>query len=220
VTSAVAIPEHTQPKPRLRGRLHQVAVFVTVPAGLVLLVAAPSTAARISALIYLVTLLAQFGVSAAYHRRSWEPRGHVWMKRLDHSTIFLLIAGTYTPICVMVLDGLTQWVILAVVWVGAAVGIATKFYRVDLHVLQGILYIGLGWAAVVILPAMWRGLTTPAFVLVVVGGVLYTLGALVLALNRPDPFPKTFGYHEVWHSATIGAAGCMYAAILLVFLAV
>lgn len=205
-------------KPRLRGRLHQVAFFVSVPAGVVLLVVAPTTAARVAALIYWLTLLAQFGVSAVYHRRDWSEPGLAWIRRADHATIYLLIAGTYTPVCVMVLDGLTEWIVLGVVWVGALLGVGTKLYRVDMHVFSGILYIGLGWAAVVVLPAMWRGLSPVAFLLVVIGGIVYTLGALVLALNRPDPFPDVFGYHEVWHSATIAAAGCMYTAILLTYL--
>lgn len=219
MSADVSTPLHEQPKPRFRGRLHQVAVFVSIPAGVVLLLAAPSSTARWSALIYWLTLLAQFGVSAAYHRRTWDVRSFTRMKRLDHSTIYLLIAGTYTPLVVIALDGTVEWVILAVAWTGAAVGVATKLYRVDMHVFSGILYIGLGWAAVVILPAMARELPLAAFVLVIVGGLMYTLGALVLALNKPDPFPETFGYHEVWHSATIGAAGCMYTAILLAFLA-
>jgi hemolysin III len=217
--STEAVPLHLQPKPRLRGRLHQVAFFAAIPAGLILLAIAPSTAARWAALVYWVSLLGQFGVSAIYHRRTWSERSILWIRRADHSTIYLLIAGTYTPICLMVLTGTARWVILGVVWAGAAIGIATKFYRIDLHVLSGILYIGLGWAAVIVLPAMWRGLSTPAFVLVIVGGLLYTLGALVLALNRPDPFPRTFGYHEIWHAATIAAAGCLFATITLAFLA-
>jgi hemolysin III len=213
-----SIPIHLRPKPRLRGRLHQVAFFVTIPAGLVLIAIAPTAAAAVAAVVYWLALLAQFGVSAVYHRRTWTEQGIEWIRRADHATIFVLIAGTYTPVCVTVLEGTTSVVVLAVVWGGAALGIATKLYRVDLHVLSGFLYVGLGWTAVVVLPAMWAALPTPAFVLYVVGGVIYTAGALVLATNRPDPFPEVFGYHEVWHAATIAAALCMYVATVLTYL--
>jgi hemolysin III len=208
----------TPPKPLLRGWLHTGAFIAAFPAGFVLIVVAPDAGARIAALIYTLTLLAQFGVSAAYHRGDWSEAARSRMQVLDHSTIFLLIAGTYTPFCVVALHGLTGVVVLIVVWVGAAVGIATKLHRVDLHVLSGILYIGLGWAAVVVLPAMARSLSTTGFVLVIMGGVLYTLGAIALATHHPDPWPRTFGYHEVWHAATIGAAACLYTSILLLYL--
>ena len=212
-------PMHELPKPRLRGRLHQAAFFASIPAGPVLLWVAPSPAARWGALVYWLTLLAQFGASASYHRGSWGERAFGRMRALDHSAIFLLIAGTYTPMSLTILEGTSRVVVLAVVWAGAVAGIGTKLYRVDLHVLSGILYVGLGWVAVAVLPAMARGLPRPAFVLVLAGGILYTLGALVLARKRPDPFPATFGYHEVWHAATVIAAACLYTAILLTFLA-
>jgi len=120
--------------------------------------------------------------------------------------------------CVMALHGATTWVVLAVVWAGALAGILTKLYRVDLHVLSGFMYIGLGWVAIFILPALARELSTVGMALVVAGGVTYTLGALALATHHPDPWPDTFGYHEVWHAATIAAATCFYVAILLMYL--
>jgi hemolysin III len=141
------------------------------------------------------------------------------MRLLDHSAIFILIAGTYTPFCLMVLHGVSAVVVLVIVWTGAAIGIATKLYRVDLHVVSGFLYLGLGWVAVIVFPSLVRELSPTELVLMIAGGVLYSAGALVLALHRPDPSPTTFGYHEVWHAATIAAAACLYAAILLVYLA-
>jgi hemolysin III len=132
--------------------------------------------------------------------------------------IFVLIAGTYTPMCLMALHGTAEWVVLTLVWAGAAAGIVTKLYRVDLHVLSGIMYVGLGWVAIFVLPALARTLSPVAMSLVVAGGVLYTLGALTLATHRPDPWPDTFGYHEVWHAATVIAAACFYGAILLMYL--
>ena len=219
MTARSTVPLYERPKPRLRGRLHEAAFFASIPAGFVLVVVAPSPAARVGAVIYWVALMVQFGVSAAYHLGAWSARAHARMRLLDHSAIFILIAGTYTPFCLMVLHGLSAVVVLVIVWTGAAIGIATKLYRVDLHVVSGFLYLGLGWVAVIVFPALVRELSTAELVLMISGGVLYSAGALVLALHRPDPSPAMFGYHEVWHAATIGAAACLYASILLVYLA-
>jgi hemolysin III len=219
VSTRSTVPLYVRPKPRLRGRLHEAAFFASIPAGLVLVVVAPSAAARVGALIYWVALMIQFGASAAYHLGAWGERAHGRMRRLDHSAIFILIAATYTPFCLMVLHGASAVVVLVIVWTGAAIGIATKLYRVDLHVLSGFLYLGLGWVAVVVFPALVRELSTTGLTLMIVGGSFYSAGALVLALHRPDPSPTTFGYHEVWHAATIAAAACLYASILLVYLA-
>jgi hemolysin III len=214
------VPAHRAHKPLLRGWLHAGAFVAAVPAGIVLVVVAPGAAARAAAIVYWLTLMAQFGVSALYHRGDWGEVWHARMRLFDHSTIFLLIAGTYTPFCAVALHGVTGVVVLVVVWTGAAVGIGTKFYRVDLHVLSGFLYVGLGWTAVVVLPAMARSMSATGFALVVLGGVVYTLGAIVLATHKPDPWPRTFGYHEVWHTATIAAAASLYTSILLLYLSV
>jgi hemolysin III len=201
----------------MRGRLHEIAFFVAIPAGLALVVLAPGPIARIAAIVYWIALLSQFGVSASYHLGRWSARTHERMRRLDHSTIFLLIAGTYTPFCLLALNGTASRVLLAVVWIGAAAGVVTKLYRTDLNVLSGFLYIGLGWAAIVLMPSLIHSLTSVELALMITGGSLYTLGALVLATKRPDPFPSTFGYHEIWHAATIAAAACLFAAITLLF---
>jgi len=202
----------------LRGRLHQVAFFASIPAGVVLLLFAPGPLAVVGALIYWIALLGQFGTSAAYHVGSWGEEGRARMKTLDHATIFILIAGSYTAFCSIVLEGTQAVAVLAIVWGGAAIGIATKLYRTDLHVFSGFLYLGLGWVAVIVFPALVRDLSTTQLALTVLGGVLYSAGALALALHRPNLWPRTFGYHEVWHAATIAAAACIYTAILLVFL--
>ena len=165
-----AVPIHERPKPRMRGRLHQGAFFAAIPAGLVLVALAPTGRARIATLIYALTLIGLFGVSASYHLGAWSEEAYVRMRRLDHSMIFVLIAGTYTPFCMLVLTGALGTATLITVWAGAAVGVATKFYRVDLHVLSGFMYIGLGWVAVVSLPALIRGLDTPETILLIVGG--------------------------------------------------
>ncbi len=213
-----AIPIHDRPKPRMRGRLHQGAFIASIPAGLLLVLLASDARSRIATSIYALTLTGLFGVSAAYHLGDWNREAHARMQRLDHSMIFVLIAGTYTPYCLLVLQGTLATVVLVAVWVGAAVGVGTKLYRVDLHVLSGFMYIGLGWLVVVSLPALLRGLDTAETVFLVAGGLLYSLGALVLATHRPNPWPRTFGYHEVWHAATIAAAVCQYVSILLVVL--
>jgi hemolysin III len=213
---AVAIQE--RPKPRFRGRLHQGAFFASIPLGVFLVLLAPTGRARLATVIYALTLSGLFGVSASYHLGDWSQEAYARMRRLDHSMIFVLIAGTYTPFCLLVLHGTLAVVVLIAVWAGAGIGVATKLYRVDLHVLSGFMYIVLGWLAVVSFPALLRGLDGPETVLVVLGGLLYTFGALVLALNRPNPWPATFGYHEVWHAMTIAAALCHYVAILLVVL--
>ena len=201
--------------PRARGWIHRVSFLVAVPAGLVLLVLAPSTTARIAVAIYAASLVTVFWVSSTYHLGVWSPEEFTRWQRRDHAAIFLLIAGSYTPYCVLALDGPWRVWMLAAVWVGAGLGILVKLYRVDLHVLSGFMYLGLGWAAVIAFPRFVDSLGPAPLVLTVVGGLLYSLGALVLAMHRPRLFPRTFGYHEVWHAATAAAAACHYTAVLL-----
>jgi hemolysin III len=214
------LPSVSEPaaKPLLRGRIHQGAFFAAIPAGVVLVALAPSARARIATSIFALSMIAQFGVSSLYHVRDWNQVARGRMQRLDHSTIFVLIAGTYTPFCLLVLHGTLATVVLSIVWVGAAIGIGTKLYRTDLNVLSGFMYIGLGWAVVATFPALTRALDVPRLVLLCAGGLLYTFGALTLATKVPNPWPRTFGYHEVWHVMTVMAAACHYTAILLVVL--
>jgi hemolysin III len=142
------------------------------------------------------------------------------MKRLDHSMIFVLIAGTVTPVAVLVVGPPWSIVLLVVVWGGAALGIALKMFVIDgFRVLTGTLYIVLGWVAVLTLPQLVRNLSVASLVLVLAGGVLYTVGAVVLLRRRPDPAPATFGYHEVWHSMVVAGSACHYVAVLLIVLA-
>lgn len=204
-------------KPRLRGRLHQAAFFAAIPAGVILLSAAQTAAARATAAIYVASLLGLYGTSGAYHVVPWSPRALRWMKRLDHSMIFVLIAGTTTPLSLLVMRPPWSVALVAVVWGGAAAGIALKMLRVDgFRIVGGTLYIALGWAVVLTAPQLISGLSFGALMLVVAGGMLYTGGAIVLLRRKPDPSPRTFGYHEVWHSMVILASACHYLAILLV----
>jgi hemolysin III len=210
----VAVPF---PKPRLRGRIHQVAFFVSIPAGVALVLLAEGLAATAVAAVYAVSLSAVLGASAAYPRGSWSERVLPWMKRLDHSLIFVLIAGSYTPVAVLVLSGPWEVVLLSTVWAGAAVGITLKMVKPHgLAVVTGILYMALGWLALVALPQLVSGMTVPELILMVAGGSLYTAGAIVFASRRPDPRPDVFGYHEIWHAFMVAAAACHYAMIALV----
>jgi hemolysin III len=205
------------PKPRLRGRFHQVAFFLSIPAGVVLATLAPSAVARAAALVYSVSLTAVFGASAAYHRVPWSEKALRRMKRVDHSMIYVLIAGSYTPVLLLAMHGVWSITLLSLVWAGAAVGITLKLARIDgFSVLTAILYIALGWLAIVALPQLVHRLSPAALVLMVIGGLLYTVGAIVLARRRPDPSPTVFGYHEVWHAFMVAAAACHYAMIAIV----
>jgi hemolysin III len=205
----------------MRGRLHEVAFFVSIPAGVALVALADTGKARFAAAVFAVGLAGVFGASAAYHRVAWSAPALRRMKRLDHSMIFILIAGTYTPLCVLALHGVWGVAMLATVWAGAITGIVLKQVDIDgMRRLSGFLYIALGWVSIVVLPQLFRNMSVTGSVLVVAGGLLYTLGAIVFATKRPDPNPAVFGYHEIWHAFTAGAGLCHYAAVLLLILAV
>ena len=202
-------------KPRLRGVSHQWAFYVSLVLGAALVVAAPAGQPRLAAAVYAVSVAALFGTSAVYHRITWASQAaRRWMKRLDHSMIFFLIAGTYTPFALLVLDGQLATVILVVVWAGALAGIFMKLVWIDApKALVAILYLVLGWVAVAAFPSMLDELGITGTALVVVGGLLYTAGALVYAFQRPNPAPTVFGYHEVFHALVIAAAALQYAVI-------
>lgn len=203
-------------KPRWRGRIHQVAFFVSIPAGVALVLVADGWVATVAASVYAISLVAVFGASAAYHRGRWTAPALRRMKRLDHSMIFVLIAGSYTPIALLALDGPWTIVILSIVWTGAATGIVLKLVRIDgFNVLTGALYMILGWLALIAFPPMIQGMPPAALALAIVGGVLYTAGAIVFATRHPDPAPTVFGYHEVWHSFMVAAAACHFAMITI-----
>jgi len=203
----------------LRGRIHQVAFFVSVPAGVVLILFANGPAAIAVASVYAVSLTAVFGSSAVYHRGHWTERARRWLKRVDHSMIYVLIAASYTPVAALVLGGTWEVVLLSVIWAGAVVGVTMKMARPDgLSIVSAALYMVLGWLAILALPQLVREMTTAELVLLLAGGLLYTAGAIVFATRRPDPSPTIFGYHELWHSFMVAAAACHYAMILLLML--
>ena len=201
-------------RPRWRGRVHLLAFWAAVPAGLALVVSVDGGARTAAAVVYVVSLLLGLGVSSAYHRIDWSPRMRELMQRLDHAAIYLLIAGTYVPLCVVALPPAWGVPLLAVVGVGALVGVVLKSFGVDRARWVGYaLYPVLGWAAVAVAPALWWHLDPIEFWLVVGGGLAYTIGFPVLLVKRPDPLPTVFGYHEVWHSFTVVAAVLHFVAV-------
>jgi hemolysin III len=203
-------------KPRLRGRFHQVAFFVSIPAGIALVAIAQGAKARAGAAIFAGSLTALYGVSAAYHLGRWSLGTERVMRQLDHSMIFVLIAGSYTPITLLALRPAWGITLLALVWIGASVGVLITVLRHERWRRVGfVMYLVLGWLAVVATPQLLRALSGAELALLVAGGLLYTFGAVVLARNRPDPYPAVFGYHEVWHTFVLGAGVCHYALVLL-----
>jgi hemolysin III len=202
-------------KPRLRGVSHEWAFFISLGLGAALIIAAKTPEATLAVAIYAVSLPALFGTSALYHRVDWKrPDVRRWMRRLDHSMIFLLIAGTYTPFALLVLDGPLADAILAVVWVGAVFGTIVETVWIE-HPkwVAALVYLSMGWVAVVAFPGLWDEIGLGGTLLVAAGGLLYTIGAVVYATQRPNPNPRVFGYHEVFHLFVIAAAAAHFAAI-------
>ncbi|MGO9902413.1 MAG: PAQR family membrane homeostasis protein TrhA [Solirubrobacteraceae bacterium] len=208
--------EHPMPfKPSLRGVWHQWAAILSLPLGAALVLVADGARAQIAVAIYAISLVALFGVSATYHRVSWRSvRARLWMRRLDHSMIFLLIAGTYTPIDVIALHGTLALSILVAVWGLALLGIVLNL--VWAHApkwLMTAFYLALGWIAAGALPQLASAIGITALSLLLVGGACYSVGAIIYATKRPDPAPTVFGYHELFHVLTIVAAALQYAVI-------
>src|SRR3954468_4561860 len=200
-------------KPRLRGWLHLVTSPLALASGLVLIVLAPTATATAAAAAYAATAVVLFTTSAIYHRGNWSPRVEEWLKRLDHANIFLLIAGTYTPFAVLALRGDTRVAVLATVWSLAVLGALFRVLWVQApRWLYTPMYIGLGWAAAFVVPQLLHGEGVTAFILMSVGGFCYTAGGVVYALRRPNPSPRWFGFHEVFHALTVAGFVCQYIA--------
>jgi hemolysin III len=204
-------------KPRLRGRLHQYAFFVALVCGIVLCSIAatrPGIAPFFSVLIYSITVCGLFGISALYHRRVWSERGYQIMRRMDHSMIFIFIAGTYTPFCVLLLPTSQAVLTLSLIWGGALGGVALKTIWPHLpRWASAPLYLALGWGAVAIMPQVLHNGGVVPLVLLCAGGVAYSAGAVFYALRRPNPWPTVFGHHEFFHACTLIAAICHQIAI-------
>ncbi len=199
-------------KPKLRGWLHAATTPLALAAGIVLIALSPTLTTRVGSAIFAGTALLLFAVSAVYHRGTWSPRTHAFLRRVDHSNIFLLIAGSYTPFTLILLQGSTRVALLTIVWTGAALGVL--FRVVWMHAPRWVytpIYLALGWVAIFYARDFSAG-GTAVITLIAVGGGLYTLGGLVYGLKKPDPFPTWFGFHEVFHTFTIAAFVCHYVA--------
>ena len=208
------------PRPLLRGVSHQYALIAAVAAGATLVVLASGTRATLATGVYALSLAMLFGTSAVYHRKWWRtPRSRNWMRRLDHSAIFLLIAGTYTPFSLLALEGLVADIVLVCVWGGAVLGIGLYLVWIDApRWLTAVAYLAVGWAGLASLPQMFENAGLAASILVIVGGGLYTVGALIYAWKRPDPVPSVFGYHELFHALVVVAAATQFVAVAIVVL--
>jgi hemolysin III len=212
---ATADPE-VRIRPRLRGVSHQYAFFVSLASGTLLVLLAATTRASVAVAIYAASVSALFGVSALYHRVTWTAPARRRLRRLDHAMIFLLIAGTYTPVGLLVLEGTLATVVLAVVWGGAVAGIVLELAWTGApRWLGGTVYLAFGWVAMVAMPQLFARLGVAGGLLIVAGGVVYSAGAAVYALRRPDPVPAVFGYHEVFHLLVIAGVAAHFLAISL-----
>lgn len=204
-------------RPRLRGVFHEWAFFASLGAAALLLVLAGSAREAVASSIYVAALAALFGVSALYHRITWSPPVRRWMRRLDHSTIFVFIAGTYTPFALLAVDGWLSWTVLTVVWAGAAAGMLLSLVWIGAPKwLAAGVYLALGWVGVLAAPQLFSGAGVAAATLVAIGGVLYTVGAIAYATKRPNRWPTTFGYHELFHVLVVVAAALQFIAVALV----
>lgn len=221
MTMTLSIPAGAAParpvKPRLRGWLHAGALPVALIAGFVLVALGPTVPARLAAAVYAITSGLLFGVSATYHRGTLSPRMTEVLRRMDHANIYLIIAGTYTPFALLALEGAARTAVLAVIWTGAVAGVLFRVLWLGApRWLYTALYIALGWTALFVLPQLVAGAGIAAVVLVALGGVLYSAGGVVYGVRRPDPAPRWFGYHEVFHSLTLAAYVLQYVAVSLV----
>ena len=201
-------------RPLLRGVLHQAALVVAVAAGVVFVVETDGSRRTVAAAVFAASAATMLAVSAIYHRVTWTPRARLRMRRADHAGIYILIAGTYTPVGLLALHGVLQKVVLGVVWTGAAAAIVLKLAWVHAPKwLSAAIAIGLGWVGVAAIPQLIRADGVSPVVLIAAGGLAYTAGGIVYARRRPDPFPAVFGYHELFHALTLVGLGLQYAAI-------
>ena len=206
-------------RPRFRGVLHQYAFFASLVVGVLLVVGAEGGIPRLSAFVFAASVAAMLGVSALYHRVVWPPAPRRWIRRLDHAAIFLLIAGTYTPFGLVALDGSWRVTVLAIAWTGALAAIVLKVAWIDApRWVAALVAVCLGWVGVVALPEVHDSVGLTPLMLLGVGGLLYSAGAIIYALRRPDPAPSIFGYHELFHALVVAAAACQYVAVALFLL--
>jgi hemolysin III len=207
-------------RPRLRGVFHEWAFFAAIAAGAMLVVLADGALATFSSWVYAAALAAMFGASALYHRFPWKSAARrVWARRLDHSMIFVFIAGSYTPFALLRFEGTTQWLVLVMVWSGAALGLVLELVWLDSpRWLTAAAYLIVGWVGILAIPQIFSAVGIAGAVLLMVGGGLYTLGAVIYATKWPNPFPRTLGFHEIFHLLVVAAAVAQFVAVALVVL--
>jgi hemolysin III len=207
-------------RPHLRGLFHLGGFVAAVIAGIVLGILADGGLEIVSTWIYVAALAAMFGASALYHRFPWRSdSARRWARRVDHSTIFLFIAGSYTPFALLAFEGATRWIVLGFAWGGALLGLVLNLAWLDApRWLSSAAYVGVGWVGVIAAPQLFENVGVPGSLLVIAGGLLYTAGALAYAAKRPNPFPSWFGFHEVFHVLVLAAAAVQFVAVALVVL--
>jgi hemolysin III len=200
--------------------LHEVAFFASPLLSVPLWLRAHTGTARLAVAVYAVAMSSLFGASALFHRRQWSPAARLRMRRVDHSMIFLAIAGTYTPVVGLTLSGRTAMIVLTVVWAGALAGIAIRLVRRRSAPkwVAALPYVGLGWIAVAIIPQLLHRLGVAGLCLIMAGGAFYTAGAIVYGRQTPDPYPAVFGYHEVFHTLVLAGAAAHYAVVAFIVL--
>ena len=205
-------------RPSLRGVFHEWAFFAAIAAGSMLVVLADGALATFSAWVYAAALVAMLGASALYHRFPWKSAARrMWARRLDHSMIFVFIAASYTPFALLAFDGSIAWIVLVAAWAGAALGLVAELLWVGSpRWLGGVACLAIGWVGILAVPQLFSGLGVAAAVLVLVGGGLYTIGALIYASKWPNPFPRIFGFHEIFHLLVVAAAVAQFIAVSMV----
>jgi len=201
-------------KPRLRGWLHAVMTPLALVAGIVLIVSAPTSSGVLGGVVFVAGAVLLFGTSGLYHRRTWSARGEAVMRRLDHANIYVFIAASYTPLALLLLDGTSRVLLLSLIWGGALGGLLFRTLWLSApRWLYTVLYLAMAWGAVAWMPAFYSSGGLPVLLLILAGGVFYSGGAVVYGRKRPDPSPRWFGFHEIFHACTIAGFACHYIAI-------
>ncbi len=215
--AVVSVADRLHGKPRHRGRLHQTWVYVSIPAGVILVLHARGTAGQFAAAVFATAFTCMYLSSAGHHRGAWRLGGIRSIQRIDHSMIYVMIAASYTPVALIALDGWLRWIVLGIEWGGAALGITLKLTRFDtVRAFGAFLYSFLSALALFIIPPLLERLTPTEAQLGLVGLGLSAVGSLVLARKRPDPWPASFGYHEIWHVFVVVATACHYVMVYLI----
>jgi len=201
-------------RPKYRGVLHSYCFFLSIPVGLILIVTAPSARTAFAAFAFAFGVSSMLGISALFHRTEFTDREWMRFRRLDHIGIYLCIAGGYTPIGMLAVDGWAQKTLLITAWVGLGIGATLRFLPFDPpYGLMNALFLSMGWVSVVAIPQLWDFLELKWIILLAIGGMLYTLGAFIVGLRKPDPWPNIFGYHEIWHLMVVAAASLHYCVM-------